>query len=92
MNLNFYLIDPFIVNLYSALFILFNDIRLQSAVRTEQTYRELVREQLHEHNHPMESSVIVFILAKILSFQFAIHRLRQCIVFIRNDTIEFLLV
>jgi hypothetical protein len=59
----FHLVTPFVVNLLSALFIIFGTARQRSATRTRQTYREHVLEQLSEHKQLVISPVILLVLS-----------------------------
>jgi hypothetical protein len=59
----FHLIAPFIVNLVSALFIIFGSARQRSAVRTRQTYREHIYEQFREHKQLLISPIILLMLS-----------------------------
>ena len=59
----FHLIAPFTANLFSALFIVFGTARQRSTIRTRQTYREHVHEQLREHRQLLISPVILLVLS-----------------------------
>jgi hypothetical protein len=59
----FHLIVPFTANLFSALFIIFGAARQRSKVRTKQTYREHVHEQLKQHKQLVISPVILLVLS-----------------------------
>ena len=59
----FHLLGPFIINLLSTLFIIFGAARQRSAVRNNQSYREHLREQLHEHKQLIISPIILLLLS-----------------------------
>jgi hypothetical protein len=59
----FHLVAPFIINLFSALFIIFVSARQRSAARTNQTYKEHVYEQLSDHKQLVISPLILLILS-----------------------------
>jgi hypothetical protein len=59
----FHLVAPFIVNLVSALFIIFGSARQRSVTRTRQSYREHVLEQLSEHKQLVVSPIILLALS-----------------------------
>jgi len=59
----FHLVAPFVVNLFSALFIIFGSARQRSATRTKQSYRQHVLEQLSEHRQLMISPIILLFLS-----------------------------
>jgi hypothetical protein len=59
----FHLVTPFVINLLSALFIIFGAARQRSVTRTRQSYREHIFEQLREHKQLVISPIILLILA-----------------------------
>jgi hypothetical protein len=59
----FHLVAPFVVNLFSALFIIFGSARQKLATRTKQSYREHILEQLSEHRQLMISPIILLVLS-----------------------------
>ena len=59
----FHLIGPFIGNLFSALFIIFESTRRRSRLQTRQTYRQHLNEQFHEHRQLLISPIILLILS-----------------------------
>jgi hypothetical protein len=59
----FHLVVPFLVNLFSALIIIFRVARQRSTVQTKQTYREHILEQLSDHKHLAISPIILLVLA-----------------------------
>jgi hypothetical protein len=59
----FHLVAPFVVNLFSALFIIFGSARQKSATRTKQSYGEHILEQLSEHRQLMISPIILLVLS-----------------------------
>ena len=59
----FHLITPFVINLCSALFIIFGTARQRSAIRTGQSFYEHVREQFKEHKQLIISPVILLVLS-----------------------------
>jgi hypothetical protein len=59
----FHLVAPFVVNLFSALFIIFGSARKRSATPTQQSYRERVLEQFSEHIQMMISPIILLVLS-----------------------------
>jgi hypothetical protein len=59
----FHLVAPFIVNLFSALFIIFGSARQRSVARIKQTYREHVYKQLSEHKQLVISPLILLVLS-----------------------------
>lgn len=59
----FHLVAPFVVNLFSAVFIIFRTARQRSAARTEHTYTEHIYEQLREHKQLIISPVILLVLS-----------------------------
>ncbi|CAF0778639.1 unnamed protein product [Adineta ricciae] len=60
--LYFHLIIPFLANLFSALFIIFQTARQRSTAQTNQSLQEHFRQQLHEHKHLIISPIILLIL------------------------------
>ncbi|CAF3931917.1 unnamed protein product [Adineta steineri] len=58
-----HLIGPFIVNLFSALFIIFGTARQRSLAQTSRSYIAHIREQLREHKQLVISSAILLILS-----------------------------
>jgi hypothetical protein len=59
----FHLVAPFIINLCSALFIIFGGARQRSVARTGKTFSEHVREQFKEHKQLIISPMILLILS-----------------------------
>jgi hypothetical protein len=59
----FHLVAPFIVNLFSALFIIFGAARQRSVAQNNKSYREHIREQLSEHKQLIISSMILLVLS-----------------------------
>ncbi|CAF1027553.1 unnamed protein product [Adineta steineri] len=59
----FHLVGPFIVNLFSALFIIFGGAHQRSMARTNQSYKEHVQEQLREHKQLIISPIVLLILS-----------------------------
>ena len=59
----FHLIVPFIVNLCSALFIMFGTARQRSEARDKQTFKEHVLKQMSEHKQLLISPCILLMLA-----------------------------
>jgi len=62
---------PFIINLVTAILIIVVAARKRSVTRQQQTYRELLREQFHQHKHLVISCIILVLLATprlIISF------------------------
>jgi hypothetical protein len=59
----FHLVAPFIINLFSALFIIFGAARQRSAARTDHTFKEHVQEQLSEHKQLIISPVVLLVLS-----------------------------
>ena len=60
--LYFHLITPFLANLFSALFIIFKTARQRSSAQINQSFREHLRQQLHEHKHLIISPIVLLIL------------------------------
>jgi hypothetical protein len=70
---SFHLLLPFIFNFISALFIIIRIARQQSTVRRNQTYRQHLCLELHEHKHLLISSFVLVIFAfprLVMSFTF----------------------
>ncbi|CAF1303082.1 unnamed protein product [Adineta steineri] len=59
----FYLVGPFIVNLCSALFIIFGGAQQRSMARTNQNFKEHVQEQFREHKQLIISPIVLLILS-----------------------------
>jgi hypothetical protein len=59
----FHIITPFIANLFSALFIIFGAARQRSAARTNQSFKEHVREQFSEHKQLIISPMVLLTLS-----------------------------
>ncbi|CAF0984158.1 unnamed protein product [Adineta steineri] len=59
----FHLVAPCIVNLCSALFIIFGSARQRSTAQTRRTIREHVYHQFNEHKHLLISPIILLILS-----------------------------
>ncbi|CAF1504357.1 unnamed protein product [Adineta ricciae] len=59
----FHLVVPFIANLFSALFIIFGAARQRSKIHKSRKYKDLVREQFHEHKQLIISPIILLILS-----------------------------
>jgi hypothetical protein len=59
----FHLVVPFIVNLFSALYIIFGVARQRSVTQTKQTYKEHILEQLSEHKQLIISPIILLFLS-----------------------------
>jgi hypothetical protein len=59
----FHLVAPFVVNLFSALFIIFFGARKRSATPTEQSYTEHVLEPLSDHRPLIISPIILLVLS-----------------------------
>lgn len=72
----FHLVSPFIINLFSAIFIIFGVARRRSTAQDRQTYKQHVSEQLSEHKQLIISPVILSILA---SPRLIISLLSRCI-------------
>ncbi|CAF3999531.1 unnamed protein product, partial [Adineta steineri] len=58
-----HLIGPFIVNLFSALFIIFGGAHQRSMARTNQSFKEHVQEQFREHKQLIISPIVLLILS-----------------------------
>ncbi|CAF3690105.1 unnamed protein product [Adineta steineri] len=58
-----HLVGPFIVNLFSALFIIFGGARQRSLARTNQTFKEHVQEQFREHKQLIISPIVLLVLS-----------------------------
>ena len=63
ITLYFHLTVPFLVNLCSALFIIFGSARRRSTAQTNQTFKEHVFTQMNEHKQLLISPLILLILA-----------------------------
>ncbi|CAF3900597.1 unnamed protein product [Adineta steineri] len=59
----FHLVSPFIVNLFSALFIIFGGARQRSMARTNQSFREHIQEQFSEHKQLIISPIVLLMLS-----------------------------
>ncbi|CAF0810901.1 unnamed protein product [Adineta steineri] len=59
----FHLVGPFIVNLFSALFIIFGGARQRSMARTNQSFREHIQEQFSEHKQLIISPIVLLMLS-----------------------------
>jgi hypothetical protein len=59
----FHLIAPFVVNLFSALFIIFGAARQRSVARTGQSYIQHVRKQFKEHKQLIISPMVLFVVS-----------------------------
>ncbi len=59
----FHLVAPFVINLASALFIIFGVARQRSVARNERTYQEHVIDQFKEHKQLVISPIILLILS-----------------------------
>jgi hypothetical protein len=59
----FHFLVPFSCNLFSALFIIFRAARHRAKTRTEQTYKQHLREQLNEHKQLVISPLIFVVLS-----------------------------
>ncbi|CAF0810955.1 unnamed protein product [Adineta steineri] len=58
-----HLIGPFIVNLFSALFIIFGGAHQRSMARTNQRFKEHVQEQFREHKQLIISPIVLLMLS-----------------------------
>ncbi|CAF3857718.1 unnamed protein product, partial [Adineta steineri] len=59
----FHLVGPFIVNLFSALFIIFGGAHQRSVVRTNQSFKGHIQEQFREHKQLIISPIVLLILS-----------------------------
>ncbi|CAF1064361.1 unnamed protein product [Adineta steineri] len=59
----FHLVGPFIINLLSALFIIFGGARQRSNARTNQNFKEHVQEQFREHKQLIISPIVLLVLS-----------------------------
>ncbi|CAF4071728.1 unnamed protein product, partial [Adineta steineri] len=59
----FHLVGPFIVNLCSALFIIFGGAQQRSVARTNQNFKKHVQEQFNEHKQLIISPVVLLVLS-----------------------------
>jgi hypothetical protein len=59
----FHLLTPFAINIFSALYIIFGFARRRSVAQPARSYKEHVREQLHEHKQLLISPLVLIILA-----------------------------
>ncbi|CAF3880806.1 unnamed protein product [Adineta steineri] len=59
----FHLVGPFIVNLFSALFIIFGGAHQRSIARTNQSFKEHIQEQLREHRQLIISPIVLLVLS-----------------------------
>mgnify|MGYP002384617658 CR=1 FL=1 len=62
-TLFFHLIIPFVVNLCSALFIIFGSARRRSAADKKQTYKQHILDQISEHKQLLISPLVLLVLA-----------------------------
>ena len=59
----FHLVAPFLLNLCSALLIIFGAARQPSVTRTDQSFNEYVRKQFQEHKQLIISPIILLVLS-----------------------------
>ncbi|CAF1178450.1 unnamed protein product [Adineta steineri] len=59
----FHLVGPFIVNLFSALFIIFGGARQRSMARINQNFKEHVQQQFREHKQLIISPIVLLVLS-----------------------------
>ncbi|CAF1084966.1 unnamed protein product [Adineta steineri] len=59
----FHLVGPFIINLFSALFIIFAGARQRSMARTNQSLKEHVQQQFNEHKQLIISPIVLLVLS-----------------------------
>ncbi|CAF1032017.1 unnamed protein product [Adineta steineri] len=59
----FHLVGPFIVNLFSALFIIFGGARQRSVARTNQSFKQHVQQQFSEHKQLIISPIVLLVLS-----------------------------
>ncbi|CAF0939088.1 unnamed protein product [Adineta steineri] len=59
----FHLVGPFIVNFFSALFIIFGGARQRSLARTNRSFREHIQEQFSEHKQLIISPIVLLVLS-----------------------------
>jgi hypothetical protein len=59
----FHFFGPTVVNLFSALFIIFGTIRRRSKIHAERTFIEQIRRQLRDHNQILISPIILVMLS-----------------------------
>ncbi|CAF1152441.1 unnamed protein product [Adineta steineri] len=59
----FHLVGPFIVNLFSALFIIFGGAHQRSMARTNQSFKEHVQLQFSEHKQLIISPIVLLVLS-----------------------------
>ncbi|CAF1000956.1 unnamed protein product [Adineta steineri] len=59
----FHLVGPFIVNLFSALFIIFGGAQQRSMARTSQSFKEHVQQQFREHKQLIISPIVLLFLS-----------------------------
>ncbi|CAF0995619.1 unnamed protein product [Adineta steineri] len=59
----FHLVGPFIINLFSALFIIFGGAHQRSNARTNQNFKEHVQEQFREHKQLIISPIVLLVLS-----------------------------
>ncbi|CAF3771435.1 unnamed protein product [Adineta steineri] len=59
----FHLVGPFIINLFSALFIIFGGAYQRSIIRTNQSFQEHVQEQFREHKQLIISPIVLLVLS-----------------------------
>ncbi|CAF1136684.1 unnamed protein product [Adineta steineri] len=59
----FHLVGPFIVNLFSALFIIFGGAQQRSMARTNKSPKEYIQEQFSEHKQLIISPIVLLVLS-----------------------------
>ncbi|CAF0993172.1 unnamed protein product [Adineta steineri] len=59
----FHLVGPFIVNLFSALFIIFGGAQQRSTARPNQNFKEHIKEQFREHKQLIISPIVLLVLS-----------------------------
>ncbi|CAF1097963.1 unnamed protein product [Adineta steineri] len=59
----FHLVGPFIVNLLSALFIIFGGAHQRSVARTNHSFKEHIEEQFREHKQLIISPIVLLVLS-----------------------------
>ncbi|CAF1364624.1 unnamed protein product [Adineta steineri] len=59
----FHLVSPFIVNLFSALFIIIRGAQQRSLARINQSFKEHVQEQFREHKQLIISPIVLLVLS-----------------------------
>ena len=63
VTLFFHLIVPFLVNLYSALFIIFGTAQKRAATQKKHTFKQHALKQMNEHKQLLISPIILLVLA-----------------------------